>query len=153
MRVYLIIAILSILFWQLIVTVFYVISKENDKVAVYTGIGFWLLPLYIISFIYKKTMLYKSRRYNCYRFFGQIKENQIIENNWIGNYYMTPKLANKFRYVYTRNEKVKESYSIQLLREGKDFKSAPHNEEIITKDKIKNGFAGMTYDYFKKFLK
>lgn len=62
---------------------------------------------------------------------GKIDGSNYYEG-WLFNYYMTPKTALKFERLFYKDEKVTKDYSIRLLREGKEFKSAPFRNEIIT---------------------
>lgn len=147
----LVIVLLSILAWQLVVTVVCVLSNENEEITMRTAIGFWLLPIMIFDFMYKKIHLVISRKYNCYQFFSVIGDNPF--NGWVNNYYMTPKTASKFARLYGKDEEVKENYSIRLLREGKEFKSAPYKQEILTEENLINGKTGLPKEYLQKFLK
>lgn len=146
----LLIAALSILFWQLVVTLVYVISDENEEITMRTAIGFWLLPIMLFSFIYRKTRLMLSRKYNLYQFFSIIDGSPY--NGWVNNYYMTPKTASKFARVYNKDEEVKENYSIRLLKEGKEFKSVLYRQEILTWEDIENGTSSFPKNYLAKFL-
>lgn len=146
----LVIVLLSILAWQLVVAVVCFVSNENETITMRTAIGFWLLPIMIIDFMYKKIHLAISRKYNCYQFFSVIGDSPY--SGWVNNYYMTPKTASKFARLYGKDEEVKENYSIRLLREGKEFKSAPYKQEILTEKDLVNGTSSFTKKYFEKFL-
>lgn len=51
-----------------------------------------------------------------------------------------------------KDEPIKENYSIRLLQEGKEFKSAPYKREILTDKELEQGFDGCSVDWLKKFL-
>lgn len=143
----LIIVLLSILAWQLVVTIVCFVTDENETIVMRTAIGFWLLPITLVGIICKYISLMVGRRYNLYQFFG------VVEGHgWCHNFYMTPKTASKFARLYGKDETVKENYSIRLLREGKEFKSAPYKQEILTDKKLEQGFGGYSADWLKKFL-
>lgn len=93
-----------------------------------------------------------SQRYNLYQFFGVVEGQFTYLNDWCHNFYMTPKTASKFARLYGKDEAVKENYSIRLLREGKEFKSAPYKQESLTEKKLEQGISGFSADWFKKFL-
>ena len=148
----LVIVLLSILAWQLVVAIVYFASDENETITIWTAIGFWLLPIAFIDIIYEYISLMVRRRYNLYQFFGIVDGKPTPYYGWCQNFYMTPKTASKFARLYGKNEVVKENYSIRLLREGKEFKSAPYKQEILTEKKLKQGLNGYSADWFKKFL-
>lgn len=146
------IILLSILVWQLAVTIIYFVTNGNENATIRMSVGFWLLPITFIHFIYKRVILKVSRRYNLYQFFGVVENQTTPYKGWCHNFYMTPKTANKFIRVYGKDETVKENYSIRLLRKGKEFKSAPCKQEILTKQKLEQGFHGYSADWFKNFF-
>lgn len=139
---YLVVAVLAIIAWQLVVTIMCFITDEDEM---RTAIGFWLLP---IALIYKCVSLMVSRRYNLYQFFGVVEGRVADYDGWYHNFYMTPKTAR----VYGKDEPIKENYSIRLLQEGKEFKSAPYKREILTDKELEQGFDGCSVDWLKKFL-
>lgn len=149
---YLVVAVLAIIAWQLVVTVVYFITDEDETISMQMGIGFWLLPIALVHIVYKYVSLMVSRRYNLYQFFGVVEGQFTYLNGWRHNFYMTPKTASKFARVYGKDEDVKENYSIRLLREGKEFKSAPYKQDILTDQKLEQGFSGYSADWLKKFL-
>lgn len=148
----LVIVLLSILVWQLVVAVVCLVTNENETITMRTAIGFWLLPIALVSIVYKYVALMVSRRYNLYQFFGKVEGQTTPYNGWCHNFYMTSKTASKFARLYGKDEAVKENYSIRLLREGKEFKSAPYKQEILTEKKLEQGISGFSADWFKKFL-
>ena len=148
----LVIVLLSILAWQLVVAIVCFVTDENETIVMRTAIGFWLLPITLVSIVYKYISLMISRRYNLYQFFGVVEGRTNAYNGWYHNFYMTPKTASKFARLYKKDETIKENYSIRLLREGKEFKSAPYKREILTDKKLEQGFDGYSADWLKKFL-
>ena len=148
----LIIVLLSILAWQLVVAIVCFVTNENETIVMRTAIGFWLLPIALVDIVYKCVSLMVGRRYNLYQFFGVVEGQSTYLNGWCHNFYMTPKTASKFARLYGKDEDIKENYSIRLLREGKEFKSAPYKQEILTDQKLEQGFSGYSADWLKKFL-
>lgn len=146
------IVLLSILAWQLVITLVCFITDEDETIVMRTAIGFWLLPIALVDIVYKYVSLMVSRRYNLYQFFGVVEGQFTYLNGWCHNFYMTPKTASKFARLYGKDEDVKENYSIRLLREGKEFKSAPYKREILTDKELEHGFDGCSADWLKKFL-
>lgn len=145
---YVVTVIVAILAWQLVTTIAYFVSGEKEDIAALTGMGIWALLLNGFGVIYRSIQLACSRKYNCYQFYAQCDQAKSF-NGWIGNYFMTPKLAERFR-VYTDENP---NYSIKLLRTGKEFKSTPPKYEIITEDSLRDGFPGMSPEFLAKFLK
>ena len=148
----LVIVLLSILAWQLVVTIVCFVTNENETITIRTAIGFWLLPIALVDTVYKCVSLMVSRRYNLYQFFGVVEGQSTYLNGWCHNFYMTTKTASKFARLYEEDETIKENYSIRLLREGKEFKSAPYKREILTDKKLEQGFDSYSADWLKKFL-
>lgn len=149
---YLVVAVLAIIAWQLVVTIVCFVTDEDEDIVMRMAIGFWLLPIALVSIVYKYVALMVGRRYNLYQLFGVVEGQSTYLNGWCHNFYMTPKTASKFARLYGKDEDVKENYSIRLLREGKEFKSAPYKQEILTDQKLEQGFSGYSADWLKKFL-
>ena len=145
---YVLTAIIAVLAWQLITTIVYFITRENEEIAAITGMGIWAGLVLLLNTIYMSLKLACSRKYNLYQFYSVCDQAKAY-NGWVGNYFMTPKMAERFR-VYTDEAP---SYSIKLLRTGSQFKSVPPKCEIITEEKLRDGFPGMTKDFIAKFLK
>ena len=122
--------IIGIIFWQFIILLVDVITNENEVIIVQTACCIFIPFIALFGLIWKYLKLCNSRKYNLYQFFGEIGDSDY--SGWLYNYYMTPKTALKFERLFYKDEKVTEDYSIRLLREGKEFKSAPHKNEIIT---------------------
>lgn len=145
---YVLTAIIAIIAWQLITTIVYFVSGEKEETVAVTGMGIWAGLIILISVLGRSIKLAASRKYNCYQFYGECTKAKEY-TGWIGNFYMTPQVASKFR-MFTEEEP---GYSIRLLRTGKEFKSAPSKKEIITEEKLRNGFQSMPKDFITKFLK
>lgn len=145
---YVLTAIIAILAWQLITTIVYFVSGEKEETVAITGMGLWAGLIMLLGIIVRSIKLACSRKYNLYQFYGECTQAKEY-TGWIGNFYMTPKVASKFR-AFTEEEP---AYSIKLLRTGSEFKSAPHEREIITEEKLCNGFSTMSKDFIAKFLK
>jgi hypothetical protein len=132
------------------------VDDDQEKVGIF-AFGVWIPVCYLIQFVYSKINLLLHRKYNCYQLFGEIKTDRNFIHSWVTNVYMTKEVANKyFIRHFEKDTEVNLSYSIRLLREGKDFKSTPYKSEILTADKIENGgksFNGLavTSDFLKKF--
>lgn len=141
-------AIIAILVWQLITTIVYFASGEKEETVAITGMGVWAGLIILLGIIIRSIKLACSRKYNLYQFYGECTKAKEY-TGWIGNFYMTPKVAAKFR-MFTEE---KPAYSIKLLRTGSEFKSAPHKREIITEKKLRDGFSTMPKDFVAKFLK
>lgn len=69
----LVIALLSILAWQLVVAIVCFVTNENETIVMRTAIGFWLLPIALVDIVYKCVSLMVGRRYNLYQFFGVVE--------------------------------------------------------------------------------
>lgn len=143
---------LGFLACYVLASLLFFLYDEYDVEAMRTAIGFWLLPIALVSIVYKYVVLMISRRYNLYQFFGVVEGQTTPYGGWCQNFYMTPKTVSKFARLYGKDEAVKENYSIRLLREGKEFKSAPYKQEILTDKKLEQGFGGYSADWLKKFL-
>lgn len=123
--------ILGIIFWQFIILLVNVITNENETIVIRTACCILIPFIALFDLIWKYLKLWNSRKYNLYQFFGKIDGSNYYEG-WLFNYYMTPKTALKFERLFYKDEKVTKDYSIRLLQEGKEFKSAPFRNEIIT---------------------
>ena len=139
--------IIAIVAWQLITTIVYFITRENEEAAAITGMGIWAGIVLLLNTIYMSLKLAWSRKYNLYQFYSVCDQAKAC-NGWIGNYFMTPKMAERFR-VYTDEAP---SYSIKLFRTGSQFKSVPPKCEIITEEKLRDGFPGMSKEFLARFL-
>ena len=155
------IIIFSIIGWQLICTVAdlitYLLDKDNEQFVRFLALGICGLLATLLYKIYELIKLkIFCRKYNCYQLFGDISEQSPNRafNGWVGNYYMTKKVADKYfvRQV-SRNEEIKENYTIRLLRFGQEFKSAPVKSEILTAKKIEKGITGLSPKFLEKFRK
>ena len=115
--------IIAIVAWQLITTIVYFITRENEEIAAITGMGIWAGIVLLLNTIYMSLKLAWSRKYNLYQFYSVCDQAKAC-NGWIGNYFMTPKMAERFR-VYTDEAP---SYSIKLLRTGSQVN--PHTTKV-----------------------
>lgn len=126
--------IIGIIFWQLIFTAITIISKENDEVMAYTGIGIWIIPAAIAGKIYKTIRTnYIKNHYNGYRFC--VGDNT---HDWI---YIHNRDISKF----ITDETAK--YHIKKYSDGKSWKSIPYSTELY---KNQEYYAGWE---IAKFLK
>lgn len=135
--------VLGMLAWQVVTTVVYFVSEDDEKGAI-CGSGICALTLMGAGAIIRKIRLHKSRKYNLYQFFGN-------NGSWVTNFYMTAETANQFNLI-NRNAHP-ENFSVRLYREGYEFKSIPPKNEILTPSKIEDGTAGLTKDFLEKFFK
>lgn len=140
--------ILGMLVWQVVTAIVYLISEDDEKGAI-CGSGICILIWTGVYTIIRKIRLHKSRKYNLYQFFSSFEDG--TGRGWISNYYMTAKDAERFNLI-DRNACLT-AYSVRLLRTGKEFKSVPPKNEILTAEMIENGTKGLTKDFLKKFLK
>jgi len=139
----------SILAYQLLTTLIFIISDENDDVLVMFACGPWKYVAMFICTVIGRIRLSMYRKYNVYAFYGKYSENKL--KHWLTNYYMTPEVAAQFKQV--AKDDVPVDYCIRLIRVGKEFKSIPMKEEILTQEKIDAGVPGMSSEFFKKFMK
>lgn len=131
---YIISTVIGIIVWQVICTIVYLLSKENDEVLVWTAL---LVPAAIISFF---GWIYRKIR------FAWCKNNlngYILYCNGVGMFqaYMTDKEAENLYHEGENN------YYIKKFSEGSNWKSAPYKGEIY---KGQENFRGLD---MKKFLK
>ena len=145
-------AIITICVWQLLCIIVAIITDDDqEKVGVF-AFGLWIPVCFFIAFVVKKVKLWQSRKYNYYQLYGNLSSKNSSLNGWLCNKYMTKAVADKyFIRQFGKDEEVTESYSIRLLREGKDFKSVPHKSDTLTADIIEAGEPGLSVDLFKKF--
>ena len=146
-------AICAVIFWQLVVAIVCIATNEDEEIVMRTALGVWGLVFLIIGKIYRKIHLEMSRKYNTYQFYGDTDKSTSASkaDKWINNFVMTEKVASQFRQVGKNETPV--PYSIRLLTSGKDFKFSPCESNILTQEKINNGFRGFSKDFLKKFMK
>lgn len=139
-------AIVSIAIWQLATWIFYLATEHEENTIVF-ACCLWAPLALAVNWIVKQIQLWKSRKYNIYQFFGKDKQ-------WVYNFYITPKDAEKFKQC-PKDEEPTEEYCIRLLREGKKFKNSVYKREILTIDKngIVHSQAGFEHKYFEKYFK
>ena len=144
--------ILTIICWQLICVIVDIITNDHQECVGLFAFGIWIPIIFFIAFVVKKVKLFSSRKYNYYQLFGNISSTANSMGGWLVNKYMTKVVADKyFARQFDKDEPVTESYSIRLLRNGKEFKSAPYASDILTADKIEQGDRELSADLFKKF--
>ena len=139
-------AIVSIAIWQLATWIFYLVTEHEEKTITF-ACCLWTPLALALHWAYNKILLLQSRKYNIYQFFGKDKQ-------WVYNFYITPKDAEKFKQC-PKDEEPAEEYCIRLLREGKEFKSSVYKREILTidKDGLVRSQAGFEHKYFEKYFK
>jgi len=121
------IAIISIIAWQLINTLVFIILDE--EVAIQFSFGVWGVLFTIISFCYRNISLIIDKvKYDYYQFYD--KNEKIILTG-----FMTKKVAKQFY------QNPSESFSIKLRLSGKDFKSKPCKSEVLTQERINDLFS------------
>lgn len=142
----------GIILWQFIITILCQFNLSEDALLG-IAICFWVVPIKVINRILSKITLAASRRYNCYLFYGDVSKSKLDNKADCAytNFYMTPKAAAEFKQV--SRDAAPESWSIRILREGKEFKSAPHKTDILTIQDIAKGKNGYTPEFLSKFLK
>lgn len=145
---YILTAIIAIVAWQLVTTIVYFLSGEKEEAVAATGMGVWAGFIILANFAFRKIQLAISRKYNLYQFYGK-NTNSNSYNGWCGNYFMTPKMAERFRVRVDDNTE----HSIKLLRTGKEFKSTPPKKEIITEKSLETGCGCMTPAMLQKYFK
>lgn len=136
--------VLGMLTWQVVTTVVYYISGEDEDAALLCGYGVCALVASGVVAIINKIRLRNSRKYNLYQFFGK-------EGDWIANYYMTEQDAERFNLIDRNAHPI--TYCVRLYRAGYEFKCIPPRNEILTAEMVDNGIPGMSKNFFEKFFK
>lgn len=135
--------VLGVLAWQVVTTIVYFVSQDDEKGAICGG-GICTLALMGMNTIIYKIRLRSFRKYNQYQFFGR-------EGDWVANFYMTERDAERFnlidRHAYPT------AYCVRLNYAGYEYDRIVPKHEILTTKMIENGTAGFTKDFFEKFLK
>lgn len=146
--------ILTILIYELINFIAYVVSGEKENVIVITSTGIWYVIWGIIVAIGNKILLLNSRKYNLYRFYGEVSESKRDNkcDKCICSRYMTPKVASQFKLI-DKEAIPSKDFCVQFVKSGKEFKSFPSKYEILTQKDIDNGIKGMDAEFLKKFKK
>ena len=127
------IAILSILFWQIISCIAVLINEEK---GLYFSICVPVFILNIIGWIYRKIALKYAQKHYCR---VGVRSETYVEPFPIFIFYCTHKQYEKF---YHKGEN---GYYIEFLKDGSTFKSVPYKDEIYREQE---SFAG--YKEFKK---
>ena len=147
---------LGMLIWQFLVFMVLIISGEDEDAILYSAIGVFGLVCICLRPIVKKVSLLIARKYNLYQFYGKVSESKMDSkaDKFIKSFFMTAKTASQFAPIEKGGE-IKQDYSVRLLKEGKEFKSAPYKGDILTQEKIDNGCGdhGFSKDFLAKFKK
>lgn len=139
---YIIAGFIGIVIYQIICMLVYIFTNENDNVMTIMGM---LIPFLVWSYlvqpiIYKIVLAYYRKNYNCYCFC--YTKTDGTKDKTLGTFYANTKNIKDF----SQNESDK--YYIELVRNGKDFKSVPYNGEIY---KGQDEFNGWDTSLFKKY--
>ena len=145
---------LGMLIWQFLVFIVLVISGEDEDAILYSAIGVFGLVCICLRQIMKKVSPLIARKYNLYQFYGKVSESTMDSkaDKLIESFFMTPKTASQFAPIEKGGE-LKQDYCVRLLKEGKEFKSAPYKNDILTQEEIDNGSRGFTKEFLAKFKK
>lgn len=138
---YIISGIIGIVIYQIICMVVYIFTNEDDDVMSIMGM---LVPLAIWEAIirpvvYKIVLTYYRKNYNCYRFC--FTKTDGTKDKLCGTFYANIKNINNF----SQNEN--DEYYIELVRNGRDFKSIPYAGDVY---KGQDYFKGWDMNLFKK---
>lgn len=135
------IVISSILVWQLLVTIVCVVTNENEEITLNMAMGFWVLVACVISFLMKSIRLwFYQSNYDAYTLYSEDLKHHYIR-------YMTKKTASLFKQIERESTPIE--YHVQMLRAGKEFKSCPSKERILTSKNMFNS----NEDFIRKCLK
>lgn len=146
--------VITIICWQLICVITDIVTDDDHEKVGLFAFGIWVPVCILIGNIAEKIRLASSRKYNFYQLFGNIRNKNNSMGGWITNVFMTKEVADKyFIRQFGKDDEVTQSYSIRLLREGKEFKSVPYKSDILTANMIEdeNGTDGMSFSFLKKF--
>ena len=118
----------------------YIATKENDNVMSIMGM---LVPFAIWNYlmrpiIYQIVLAYYRRNYNCYRFCFTKQDG--TKDKSLGVFYTNTKNIQDI----SQNENGK--YYVELVRNGKDFKSIPYKGDVY---KNQENFKGWDMNWFK----
>lgn len=137
---YIVAGIIGIIIYQIICMIVYLITNENDNVMAIMGmlIPFAIWNYLIQPIVYKVVLSYYRKNYNCYRFCYTIKNG--MKDKTLGTFYAKTKDIKDF----SQNENDK--YYIELVRNGKEFKSIPYKSHVY---KGQENFQGWEMSKFK----
>ena len=138
---YIIAGLIGIVIYQLICMVVYIITSEDDNIMATMGM---LIPFAIWNYlirpvIYKVVLTYYRKNYNCYRFCYTKADG--TKDKYLSTFYASIKNIKDF----SQNENDK--YYIELIKNGKDFKSVPYKGDVY---KGQESFQGWNMNLFKK---
>ena len=145
---------LGMLIWQFLVFMVLVISGEDEEKTLYSAIGVFGLVCICLRPIIEKVSLLAARKYNLYQFYGKISESKMDTkaDKFLKSFFMTAKTASQFDPIEKGGD-LNRDYCVRLLREGKEYKSTPHKGDILTQEKIDQGYDGYSKDFLAKFKK
>lgn len=137
---YIVASIIGIIIYQIVCMIVYIVTKENDNVMSIMGM---LIPFVIWNYlmrpiIYQIVLAYYRRNYNCYRFCFTKQDG--TKDKALGIFYANAKNIKDI----SQNEKDK--YYVELIRNGKDFKSIPYKSDVY---KNQERFKGLDMNLFK----
>lgn len=137
---YIVASIIGIIIYQIVCMIVYIVTKENDNVMSIMGM---LIPFVIWNYlmrpiIYQIVLAYYRRNYNCYRFCFTKQDG--TKDKTLGIFYANAKNIKDI----SQNEKDK--YYVELIRNGKDFKSIPYKSDVY---KNQERFKGLDMNLFK----
>ena len=125
---YIIIAVISIVAWQIICFAIYEMCDENETVLEYMTIGVIAFITGLIWMLYRKIRFrWCQKHLNGYRFIDKVVGYQL------GPYYMTDKQAQK---LYSEGEN---EYYIIKCSAGCSWKSAPYKGDIYKGQEVFHG--------------
>ena len=138
---YIIASIVGIIIYQIICMVVYIATNEDDNIMAIMGmlVPFAIWNYLIRPIIYKTVLIYYRKNYNCYRFCYTRIDG--AKDKSLSVFYAKPKDLKEF----SQNEN--DEYYIELIRNGKEFKSVPYKSEIY---KGQETFEGWNMNLFKK---
>lgn len=131
--------VLGVIIWQSLCYIVYLTTHKNEYTTVNFSFGIWL---FIVAAITKIRLAF-FHKYNCYQVFGVGDKYSA----WLGNVYMTPDTAKKFRTT----DEYGYNYSIKLAAEGKDLRFYPSKHNIVKEGEIFPCVSSKSL--FKNFLK
>ena len=137
---YIVASIIGIIIYQIICMIVYIATKENDNVMSVMGmlIPFAIWNYFMRPIIYQIVLIYCRKNYNCYRF-CIIQTDGTIGRD-MGIFYLNTK------DIKTFSQNANDKYHIELVTNGKDFKSVPYKNDVY---KGQEYFKGWEMSRFK----
>ena len=134
-------AIVGILIWQTITLIAFALTKENEDVGLYFGMG---LPLFLVQTFFAILRLIirfiNSKRYKRYEFVDTTA--RYCSTAWK---FAKPKHMKSFNFDSTSTYYVVEH---EMKKKQNIYRC-----DTLTPEQIKNGFPGFSKDYLDKFKK